>query len=174
MDISIGGFSFHRLIESGKQDIFRYIADCKDLGATQLDPWNAQLAPIRDADDVIKAGRDPGHAKLTAQDDAYLRRVREAADAAGLPFGCIAVDGAHIYEPDPEARKGNRILAYRWLDVAGILGAKQMRVDAGGPAELPDDVMAVIVEGYRDIIARGVLPGPRILTSLAALTSAWS
>ena len=163
MDISIGGFSFHRLIQSGKQDIFKYIADCKELGATQLDPWNAQLAPIRDADDVIKAGRDPGHAKLTAQDDAYLRSVREAADAAGLPFGCIAVDGAHIYESDPAARKGNRILAYRWLDVAEILGAEQVRVDAGGPAELPDDVMAVIVDGYRDLIVRGADKGIEIL-----------
>jgi sugar phosphate isomerase/epimerase len=163
MDISIGGFCFHGLIGSGQQDIFRYITDCKDLGATQLDPWNAQLAPIHDSDDVIRAGRDPGHAKLSAQDDAYLRRVRDAADAAGLPFGCIAVDGAHIYEVDPEARKGNRILAYRWLDAAAILGARQVRVDAGGPAELPDDVMGIIAEGYRDIIARAGGMGIEIL-----------
>ena len=122
---------------------------------TLLDPWNAQLAPIRDADDVIKAGGDPQHARLTAQDDAYLKRVRQTADDAGLPFGCIAVDGAHIYEPDPELRRANRVLAYRWMDVSEILGAKQMRVDAGGPAELPDDVFAIVVEGYRDLIARG-------------------
>ena len=155
MDISIGGFSFHRLLESGQQDIFRYILDCRDLGATLLDPWNAQLAPIRDADDVIKAGGDPQHARLTTQDDAYLKRVRRTADDAGLPFGCIAVDGAHIYEPGPEPRRANRVLAYRWMDVSEILGAKQMRVDAGGPAELPDDVFAILVEGYRDLIARG-------------------
>jgi len=155
MDISIGGFSFHRLLESGQQDIFRYILDCRNLEATLLDPWNAQLAPIRDADDVIKAGGDPQHARLTAQDDAYLKRVRQTADDAGLPFGCIAVDGAHIYEPDPGLRRANRVLAYRWLDVSEILGAKQMRVDAGGPAELPDGVFAIIVEGYRDLIARG-------------------
>jgi hypothetical protein len=163
MDISIGGFSFHRLLEGGKQDMFRYIADCRDLGATLLDPWNAQLAPIRDADDVIRAGRDPEHAQLTAQDDAYLNRVRKAADDAGLSFGCIAVDGAHIYEPDPESRRANRILAYRWLAVAEILGAKQMRVDAGGPAELPDSVFAIIVEGYRDLISRAQDKGIEIL-----------
>ena len=163
MDISIGGYSFHRLIESGNQDIFKYITDCKELGATQLDPWNAQLAPIQNADDVIRAGRDPGHAQLSAQDDAYLHGVREAADAAGLPFGCIAVDGAHIYEPEAEERLGNRLLAYRWLDVAEILGAKQVRIDAGGPAEMPDDIFAIIVEGYRDILDRAAAKGIEIL-----------
>ena len=163
MDISIAGYSFHQLLENGKQDFFKYITDCKELGATQLDPWNAQLAPISSGDDVVKAGRDPGHAKLSAQDDEYVRSVRNAADAAGMPFGCLAVDGAHIYEPDAAAREGNRILAYRWLEVCEILGAKQMRVDAGGPEELPDDVLPIIVEGYRDIIGRAADKGIEIL-----------
>ena len=123
-DISIGGFSFHRLLESGQQDIFKYIADCKELGATQLDPWNAQLAPIQSADSVVKAGSDPAHAKLSAKDDDYLLCVRQASDDAGLPFGCIAVDGAHIYEPTAEARAANRRLADRWLEVAALLGAQ--------------------------------------------------
>lgn len=163
MRLSIGGYSFHRLLEAGKQDIFQYIRDCKELGATQLDPWNAQLAPLRDADHVAHAGSDPGHARLSAQDDAYLLRVREAADDAGLPFGCIAVDGAHIYEPDPAARAANRRLADRWLEAARILGAPQVRIDAGGPAELPDDVFAIIVDGYRDLIARAGKQGIEIL-----------
>jgi len=163
MRISIGGFSFHRLLQSGQQDIFKYIADCKELGATQLDAWNAQLAPIRSGDDVVKAGSDPERAELTAQDDAYLGRVRQAADEAGLPFGCIAVDGAHIYEPTAEARDANRVLAYRWLDVAQMLGAEQVRVDAGGPQELPDDAFAIIIEGYNDLLGRACDKGLELL-----------
>ena len=163
MDISIGGFSFHRLLGSGQQDFFRYITDCRELGATQLDPWNAQLAPIRSADDVIKAGRDPQHARLTAQDDAYLKQVRDASEAAGLPFGCIAVDGAHIYDANPEVRAANRMLADRWLEVAEILGAKQVRVDAGGPQEMPDDVFAILVKEYQDLIARAGRKGIEVL-----------
>ena len=87
-------------------------------------------------------------------------RSRTAAEEAGLPFGCIAVDGAHIYEPTEEARAENRARAYRWLDIAGYLGAKQVRIDAGGPEEMPDDVFAIIVDGYNDLIpyaaARGI------------------
>ena len=163
MRISIGGFSFHRLLAEGKQDIFTYITDCKALGATQLDAWNAQLAPIKSADDVAKAGSDPARAALTAQDNVYLERVKRAADDAGLPFGCIAMDGAHIYEDTPEAREANRMLACRWLDVAEMLGAAQVRIDAGGPEELPDDAFAIIVDGYRDLIARGREKGLEIL-----------
>jgi len=163
MRISVAGFSYHRLIEAGKQDIFKYIEDCKAAGATQLDPWNAQLAPIRSGDDVAKAGSDPAHAELTAQDDAYLGRVKAAADEAGLPFGCIAVDGAHIYEPNAEARQANRVLANRWLGVAELLGAGQVRVDAGGPQDLPDDVFETLVRGYTDLVARAGEKGIEVL-----------
>ena len=163
MDISIGGFSFHRLLASGQQDMFRYITDCKELGATQLDPWNAQLAPVKSGDDVVKAGSDPERAELTSQDDAYLQRVKAAADEAGLPFGCLAVDGAHIYEPTAEARAANRALADRWLEVAQILGAQQVRIDAGGPQELPDDVFEIVVAGYRDLVARAGDKGIEVL-----------
>ena len=163
MNISIGGFSFHRLLASGRQDMFRYITDCKALGATQLDPWNAQLAPVKSGDDVVKAGSDPERAELTSQDDAYLQRVKVAADEAGLPFGCLAVDGAHIYEPAEEGRAANHALADRWLEVAQILGARQVRIDAGGPQELPDDVFEIVVAGYRDLVARADDKGIEVL-----------
>lgn len=163
MEISIGGFSFHRLLENGQQDIFQYITDCKELGATQLDPWNAQLAPIRSADSVAQAGADPAHAKLNAQDDAYLAQVKETAAKAGLPFGCLAVDGAHIYEETAEARDANRRLADRWLEVAALLEARQVRVDAGGPQELPPSVFEIIVAGYQDLIARASEKGIEVL-----------
>ena len=163
MRLSIGGYSFHRLLQAGKQDIFQYIADCRQLDATQLDPWNAQLAPIRNADHVIKAGSDPRNAQLTSQDDDYVHRVRAAADSAGLPFGCIALDGCHIYEPTPEAREANRCLADRWLAVAEILGAAQVRIDAGGPAEMPDDVFKIIVSGYYDLLDRARQKGIEVL-----------
>lgn len=163
MKFSIGSYSFHQLLADGKQDMFKYIQDCKDLGAAQLDPWNAHLSVITNEDTVIKAGSDPEGAALSAQSDDYINRVKAAADAAGLPFGCIAVDGAHIYEPMPEKRAQNRASAYRWLDVSAKLGAKEMRVDAGGPPEMPDDIFAIIVEGYNELIAHAKEKGVQIV-----------
>ena len=163
MDLSICSYSFHRLLADGKQDMFKYIADCKELGATLLDPWNAHLAPLQDSETVLQAGSDPENAQLFPQQEEYLERVKRAADDAGLPFGCIAVDGAHIYEPTPEARQANRALAYQWLEVADRLGARQIRIDAGGPEEMPDDVFQIIIQGYWDLVARGRGKGIEIL-----------
>src|SRR4051812_37396298 len=143
MELSICSYSFHRLLAAGKQDIVRYIADCRELGCTQLDPWN-------------------GHLSIDADSD-YLETIEEAADMSGLPWGLLAVDGAHIYEPTEEARRKNRAIAYRWLDIAGKLGFEQVRIDAGGPEAMPADVFGIIVEGYKDLIARAKPLGVQVL-----------
>lgn len=155
MEIAICSYSFHRRLAAQKQDLLRYITDCKALGCTQLDPWNKHLAPL---EATIAAG-----GALAAADDDYLEQIEEAADVAGLPWGCLAVDGAHVYEPTEEARSANRAKAYRWLDVAGKLGFEQVRIDAGGPEEMPDDAFRTIVAGYQDLIARGKPLGVQVL-----------
>src|SRR6185436_6026389 len=43
---------------------------------------------------------------------------------------------------------------YRWIDVAHKLGARQIRVDSGGTEAMPPEEFKIIVEGYKDIIAR--------------------
>src|SRR5262249_27436357 len=93
-------------------------------------------------------------AELTAEQAEFVNKVKAAADQAGLPFGCVAVDGAHIYEPDAEGRNKNRQRAYRWLDIAHRLAARPIRIDTGGTPGLPDDMLAIIVEGYRDLLPR--------------------
>jgi sugar phosphate isomerase/epimerase len=171
MRLSICSFSFHRLLAAGKQDIFKYIADCSELGCTDLDPWNAHLAALKSGDEVIHLGHNPGSSEplmdepsgSSAADRDYLNRVKQAADEVGLPFGCIAVDGAHIYEADPEKRQANRARAYRWLDVAHRLGARQVRIDAGGPEDMPPEAFTVIKAGFEDLIARGKPLGLEIL-----------
>lgn len=163
MKIGIGSYSFHRLLASGEQDMFSYITDCKALGATQLEPWNGHLAPIRARDDALKAAGDAQGAKLDPDERAYLARVKGAADEAGLPFGCVAVDGAHVYEPTEEARHANRIIADRWLAVAEALGASQIRIDSGGPEDLPEDVFGAIVEAYVDLVARADARGVEVI-----------
>ena len=142
MELGICSFSFHRLLAAGKQDILRYISDCKELGCTQLDPWNKHLV---------------------STDDDDLAKIEEAADVSGLPWGLLAVDGAHIYEPTEEARRANRANAYRWLDVAGKLGFEQIRIDAGGPEDMSDDVFRIIQDGYIDLIARAKPLGVQVL-----------
>lgn len=135
MDYSLCSYSLHRTTAAGKMDIFDYMTFNREAGFTQLDPWMKDL----------EAGYE---------DNAFLDRVKAAAAQAGLPFGCIAVDGAHIYEPTAEARQANRQRAYRWIDIAQYLGATQVRIDAGGRNnETAEEIFDIVVDGYKDIIA---------------------
>ena len=154
MDYSIASYSFHRLLEAGKQDMFKYIMDCKEFGCTLLDPWNGHLAPLIQEDEGIKASTDFRQERFSPAGLDYVHRVKAAAGEAGLPFDCLAVDGAHMYELSLEARQANRACAYRWLEVAEILGSQKVRLDTGGTADMPDEQFDVIVEGFNDVVAR--------------------
>jgi len=154
MELSICSYSFHRLLEEGGQDVFQYINDCHSLGCTQLDLWNGHLPSLLDDETRSPSSFTPEYAQLSSDEMDYLGRIKAAADGAGLPFGCLAVDGAHIYEPSPEAQQAQKIKAHRWLNIAGQLSAQQIRIDSGGPPEMPDDVFEVIVSGYKDLIPR--------------------
>ncbi|MFN4242519.1 MAG: sugar phosphate isomerase/epimerase family protein [Tepidisphaerales bacterium] len=165
MKLSICSYSFHRLLAEGKQDIFRYITDCRDLGCTQLDPWMAHFEPIQAACSEWRKVPFPHQqaSYLSSEEVRYLAEVRRAAERAGLPFGCIAVDGGHMYEKDVAARNANRAIAYRWIDVCAVLGARQIRLDSGGTHAMPDAEFKVIVEGFCDVVARAAARGVEVV-----------
>jgi sugar phosphate isomerase/epimerase len=154
MELSLCSYSFHRLLEAGQHDVFKYISDCHALGCTQLDLWNGHLPSLLDDEARTPSSITPEYAQLSADEVDYLARIKASADIVGLPFGCLAVDGAHIYEASPEARRANQIKAYRWLNIAEQLQAQQVRIDSGGPAEMPEEVLEIIVSGYNDLIPR--------------------
>jgi sugar phosphate isomerase/epimerase len=154
MELSICSYSFHRLLEAGQQDVFQYIRDCRALGCTQLDLWNGHVPSLLDDEARSPSSFTPEYAQLSAAEVDYLARIKATADDAGLPFGCLAVDGAHIYEVSPEARRAQQIKAQRWLNIAEQLSTQQIRIDSGGPPEMPDDVLEIIITGYNDLIPR--------------------
>lgn len=163
MKLGICSWSFHRLLEAGKQDMFSYITDSKRLGATQLEPWNGHLEGILKGDEAVRTKADPSHIQLNSEELEYIHRVKKAIQDSGLPLGCLAIDGAHIYESTESARLGNQAVAFRWIEVARLLGAKQVRIDAGGPPEMPEDIFRIILEGYQDVIARAESAGLDVL-----------
>jgi sugar phosphate isomerase/epimerase len=154
MELSLCSYSFHRLLEAGKHDVFQYIDDCRALGCTQLDLWNGHLPSLLDDKERPPSGFTPEYAQLSPAEIEYLARIKASADKAGLRFGCLAVDGAHIYEPGPEAQQAQQIKAHRWLNIAGALGAGQIRIDTGGSPDMPEEMFDVIVRGYNDLIPR--------------------
>ena len=154
MELSICSYSFHRLLEAGNHDVFQYISDCRDLGCTQLDLWNGHLPSLLDDEKRSPSSITPEYAELSSAERNYLARIKAAAESADLPFGCLAVDGAHIYEATPEARQAQQIKAARWLNIAEQLRVEQIRIDSGGSSDMPEEMFDVIVRGYNDLIPR--------------------
>ncbi len=163
MKLGICSFAFHRTVASGAMDVAAMFRACKDLGCTQLDPWNAHLCEPESAKNSLHAGRNPNDARLNTPGQAHIEHIIELGKQVGLPFGCIAIDGAHIYEADPAAMKLNREKAYRWIEIAGQLKATSVRIDAGGPEVMDDATLAVIAAGYRDLIPRARKLGLEVL-----------
>jgi sugar phosphate isomerase/epimerase len=167
VETSLCSYSFHKKLEAGQHDVFQYIADSQALGFTQLDLWNGHLPSLLDQPGRVGSAElpavTPNEWTLLPEELNYLDRIRAAAAEAGLPLSCLAIDGAHLYEPTVEARALNRLRALRWCSVAARLGAQQIRIDTGGPAEMPDEVFALIVAGYSDLIPRAGLLGLEVV-----------
>lgn len=152
MNLSICSYSFHRTCTEGKMDIFSFIQFCKDFGCSHLDPWNAHLSVAAASKKAVLADKDPADARLEPPNAEHVAAVKMAGAAVGLPFGCIAIDGGHIYDADAKNMAENRRRRLGWIDVAGELGAECVRVDAGGPEDMPEPIFHEIVAGYRETI----------------------
>ena len=159
-------YSFRRDFDAGRLDLAGYFALCRDLGITALDPWGRHLAAgLRDAESPAFETPD-ADVSLDKSDLAHLDRVRAMAAEVGLPFGCVAPDGpTYVYEPEPWKRDVTRRLAERWITIGGRLGVRQMRFDPGRfyDADVPDDVMRVVCDGYRHLVAHARPHGIEIL-----------
>ena len=115
LKISILSYSFRGLLEEGKIDVFGYLESCKHrYGLDAADIWTGFLP---------------------SREEAYLRKVREALDDRELALADLCADGAHIWEDRAEDREKNHAAALEWLKAADLLGARFLRVDAGGRAD---------------------------------------
>jgi sugar phosphate isomerase/epimerase len=112
MRVSVLSYSFRGLLEEGRMDVFGYLETCKyRYGLDAADIWSGFL---------------------TSTEAAYLKKVRAALDERGLVLADLCVDNAHIWEDNADARNKNHENALTFLKAAEMLGARFMRVDAGG------------------------------------------
>ncbi len=145
MQCSVMTYSFRRTCEKGDMDIFGCIDFCQTHGLEVVEPWNRHLPQAED-------------------NPAWTRTVQQAARDAGVAVGCLAIDGAHIYDDSAAERQKLRDNAYHWLEAAAHCGAPQVRIDAGGPEDMPEAAFEIIVEGFTDLVARAQPMGIAVLT----------
>ncbi len=143
MNISIASYSFHGLLREGKIDLFGYLESCKYRYHLQTaDIWNGMLLSV---------------------EDEYLAKVKEALTERELTLVNLCVDGAHIWEDDPDERERNYHNALAYLHAAEVLGAKTVRIDAGVRADtFTDEQFDWIVKRYREYAQRALDNGYKV------------
>ncbi len=114
MSISIASYSFHGLLEAGQIDLFGYLESCRyRYHLDTADIWNGMVSSL---------------------EEDYLRKVKRGLLERDLTLVNLCVDGPHIWDDDPAVRQQHYEEALRYLRAAEYLGARTLRIDAGGSA----------------------------------------
>jgi sugar phosphate isomerase/epimerase len=145
MNVAIASYAFHGLLREGVIDLFGYLESCRyryDLRTADI--WNGMLA---------------------STDDDYLAKVKRALAERELALVNLCVDGPHLWEDDRAKREEHERSALRYLEVAETLGAKTLRIDAGGrddqwTSEQLDYIVSRYQEYARLAHERGFKVGP--------------
>lgn len=135
MNISVAAYSFHGLKDAGMIDVFGYLETCRyRYGLTAADFWNGILGP----DELVF-------------DKSFQKKVKEALAEREMVLVNYHADGCHVWEDNPALREKNRTAALKHLEAAAFLGAKTVRIDAGGKGHTwTDEQFAAIVERFKE------------------------
>jgi sugar phosphate isomerase/epimerase len=147
--ISIGAYSFFNTLLEGKMDVFGYLETIKyRYNLDTVDLWNGFFAK---KDGVL----------LTLPNEDYLWKIREALDEREMTLINIAIDGSHIWDPNPEIREKLYQNALSYLKASAILGAKTVRIDTGGSdfSSMSDEQFDYVVKRYQEYCDYGAEHG---------------
>ncbi|MGI6368560.1 MAG: sugar phosphate isomerase/epimerase family protein [Anaerolineae bacterium] len=145
MRVSLMSYTFNPRTRDKTMDCFGYLETVRfryDLRTADL--WNYTLASI---------------------EPEYLAQVREGLVERELELVNLAVDGAHIWEDDPEVREQHYQVALAHMAATEALGARTLRIDAGGGRDeraFTNEQFDHIVMRYQEYARRAEDNGYRI------------
>ena len=144
MKVLIASYSFHGLLAQEGMDVFGFLESCKyRYGLDAVEIWNGTLRGRMDKD--------------------FLGAVRRGLRERDLTLANLCVDGAHLWEDQPEARERNYRSALAYLEAGEILGAQSVRIDMGGKGtELTAEQFDYVVQRYREYARRAGDGGYRV------------
>lgn len=147
MNISIAGYSFHGLRAAGLMDGFGYLETVRyRYGLDAADLWNGILGPDE-----------------TILEPDYVRKLNDALAEREMSVANYHVDGCHVWEDDPDTREAFYRRALRHLEFAESIGARTVRIDAGGRGDVwTDEQFDHIVKRMREYAEFGANAGFRV------------
>ncbi len=148
-------YSFLHTFRDDRMNLDGFLQWCADRGFEAADPWGEHLYPFRNLSSEAFQAKGDVDLALNDQDTAALDDAKALAARHRMALACCAPDQqTYIYDDEPWKRDLQRRLAKRWIDAGQRLGVSQMRFDPGlvYKEDVPHDVMAIILDGYRDLV----------------------
>ena len=141
--ISIASYGFHGLAGEGRMNVFGYLESCRyRYGMRSADIWNGMM---------------------TGVEEDYLKKLKAELDERELELANLCVDGPNLWDDDPANRDKNYQDALKYLKAAEILGARTIRIDAGGrTTSFTNEQFDFIVKRYKEYAKRAADGGYRI------------
>ena len=145
--VALASYSFHGLQAAGDLNLMTYLELLYSrYHVRNADIWTGLLPP-----DTLESG--------------YLKKIRRFMDDRQISLANLCVDGPILWVDDPDKRAANRLTMLRYIEAAGILGARTVRIDFGGNASpMGDEPLDVIAGLYREYCAicqdQGMIIGP--------------
>ncbi|GAA3405934.1 hypothetical protein GCM10020370_31010 [Paenibacillus hodogayensis] len=152
MDISLGAFSFWGEISAGRMNVFGYLETVKHrYGLETVDLWNGLY-------------EERSEYVWTPANDEVLHDIRAALEERRLRLSNIAIDRAHVWEPDEQVRAALKSNALRQIRAAHLLKAKTIRIDAcyRNTETMTEDAFAYTVDTFREYAELAASCGMRV------------
>lgn len=144
-NFAVASYSFHGLLNIGAIDIFGYLETVRyRYGLNTADIWNGYIK---------------------SYDDHFSKTLKQGLDERGLTVVNLCCDWAHPWDDDPDIRSKNEDIAWKCLELAEVIGAKTIRMDAGVREDhFSDEQLDYVAHKFRAYCRRAASFGAKMCT----------
>ncbi|MFD0671192.1 sugar phosphate isomerase/epimerase family protein [Cohnella sp. GCM10027633] len=162
--LSVSTWSLHRLLGPLRWTVWNAETGAHD---THIDE-QPQLHTLLELPAVAAArgyrAIEVCHFHFPRTDAEYLTELRAAFDAAGVRFDTLLLDYGDLTTTDDRRREADLELIRRWIDIASLAGARQIRVVAGEAEPTDEAAIARSAASLAQLAHYAASKGVRVIT----------
>ncbi|MEV5028137.1 sugar phosphate isomerase/epimerase family protein [Paenibacillus sp. LPE1-1-1.1] len=112
------------------------------------------------------------HFHFPSTDPAYLEQLKQSFFEANVKFDTLLLDYGDITSLDESKRKADFAFIKKWIDIASLCGAKQIRVIAGEASPTDEAAIQISADSLAELASYGASKAVHVITeNFKSLTS---
>ncbi|MFC0330690.1 sugar phosphate isomerase/epimerase family protein [Paenibacillus sepulcri] len=112
------------------------------------------------------------HFHFPSTEPAYLEQLKQSFLSAGVSFDTLLLDYGNLTTEDGKRLAADMGLSRKWIDIAALAGAKQIRIIAGEADPDNEKALRQSASALKELAAYGSSKGVRVVSeNFKALTS---